>query len=172
MAISIKRKKKNIERLNLIPIMDAIFIFIFFLLMSAQFIDIYELNSDAPSISTVHADDNKKEPLNLVLEVSKSRIKVLTGLDGNLRANIKKKSGKYDFSQLKDILIKIKKSNIEETSVILKPNSMVAYEDLISIMDEVKALPKDAKPFAYKNKKGKRVQTKVLFDQIIFETSI
>ena len=38
---------------NLIPIMDAVFIFIFFLLMSAQFIDIYEINSDAPAVVTI-----------------------------------------------------------------------------------------------------------------------
>ena len=172
MGISIKRKKKGIERLNLIPIMDAIFIFIFFLLMSAQFIDIYEIGSDAPAISTVHPDDNKKDPLNLVLEISKTRIRVLTGLDGTVKSTLQKRAGKYNFKALKAILTKIKKTDFEESSIILKPTSMVPYEDLVLIMDQVKEVPKGVKPFSFKNKKGKLVQTRKLYDQIIFETTI
>ena len=34
---SSRRKKRPEEKLNLVPIMDSVFIFIFFLLMSAQF---------------------------------------------------------------------------------------------------------------------------------------
>ena len=64
-----RRRMKKPPKLNLIPILDAIFIFIFFLLMSAQFIDIYEIGSDAPITST-SSPENKKPPLNLTLELN------------------------------------------------------------------------------------------------------
>ena len=41
---------KKPEKPNLIPIMDAVFIFIFFLLMSAQFIDLFEIGSSVPMV--------------------------------------------------------------------------------------------------------------------------
>ena len=59
-----KRKKKKVERLNLIPILDAVFIFIFFLLMSAQFLEIYQVGSDLP-IATDAPPPKDKDPLNL-----------------------------------------------------------------------------------------------------------
>jgi biopolymer transport protein ExbD len=38
-----RKRKKPEEKLNLVPIMDSVFIFIFFLLMSASFLKIYEI---------------------------------------------------------------------------------------------------------------------------------
>ena len=48
---SSRRKKKPDEKLNLVPIMDSVFIFIFFLLMSAQFIHVMEIGSPVPILS-------------------------------------------------------------------------------------------------------------------------
>ena len=57
-----KKKKDKKVKPNLIPILDAVFIFIFFLLISAQFIDVYEINSDAPAVVTVDRKIDKKKP--------------------------------------------------------------------------------------------------------------
>ncbi len=46
-----KRKKKGYAPLNLVPIMDAVFIFIFFLIMSSSFVKMFEIQSDVPIIS-------------------------------------------------------------------------------------------------------------------------
>ena len=48
-----RKTKKQMAKPNLIPILDAVFIFIFFLLMSANFIKIFEISSDVPIVSTV-----------------------------------------------------------------------------------------------------------------------
>ena len=85
----LKRKKLNkMPKLNLIPILDAIFIFIFFLLMSAQFLDIYEIGSDAPITTTLTQPKPDKEPLNLTLEISNQDVVVKTGVDGNVYKKI------------------------------------------------------------------------------------
>ena len=113
------QRKKTIEKLNIIPILDAVFIFIFFLLMSAQFLEIYEIGSDAPSVKTAETMKDKKPPLNLTLDISKQGITIKTGLDGNVFKTITMTSeGNYDLVKLKQALVDIKKNNIEEIKKI------------------------------------------------------
>ena len=150
--------------------MDAVFIFIFFLLMSAQFVDIYELNSDAPSIKEVADNKNKKPPLNLSLKISKSAVEVRVGLDNILHKKIKKTVDKEYLKELKKTLVAIKLKNIEEESIIFTPTKSVPYKDVIKIMDVVRSVGEEGPPLAAKNQKGTVIKTKNLFHQIIFET--
>jgi len=78
--MKIGHKMKKPEKLNLVPILDSVFIFIFFLLMSAQFVDVYEIGSSVPMMKEAKNEKQEKDPLNLTLEVSKTQIVVKTGL--------------------------------------------------------------------------------------------
>lgn len=167
------RKKNKLVKPNVIPILDAVFIFIFFLLMSAQFLEIYEIGSDAPAVKTVDTQEkNKKLPLNLVLVIEKNKIFVKTGLDENTVATVGEKDSEYDYNKLKEELVKIKKNYMEETSVVLRPSKKVPYKRIVYIMDTVRALDVKEPDLVGKNDKGKTIKTKTLFDQIIFETII
>lgn len=169
------RRSKKIERLNLTPILDAIFIFIFFLLMSAQFIDIHQIGSDAPAIATISEEKKDKEPpLNLTLDIQKDEILVTTGLDNKVFKKIKlhEKDGKLILGELIKTLVLIKTKNIDEKSVIIKPSQDFKYQQLVEVMDAVKKLGKEQGVVKGKSKKGATVQTDTLFDQIIFETVI
>lgn len=168
------KKKKEACKPNVIPILDAVFIFIFFLLMSAQFLEIYEIGSDAPAVKTVSEDrpKDKKPPLNLTLEVAKSSIVIKTGLDGNIYKTIGLKEGEYDLDQLARELVTLKKGHVSETSVIIKPDSKVEYKKIVYIMDTCRELPKETPSIVAKNDKGVTVETRTLFEQIIFETII
>ncbi|PIP88815.1 MAG: hypothetical protein COW01_00075 [Bdellovibrionales bacterium CG12_big_fil_rev_8_21_14_0_65_38_15] len=169
------RRSKKIERLNLTPILDAIFIFIFFLLMSAQFIDIVQIGSDAPAIATISQDKKDKEPpLNLTLDIRKDEIMVTTGLENRVYKKIKiqEQDGKLVLGELIKTLVQIKAKNIDEKSIIIKPNQEFKYQQLVEIMDAVKKLEKTQGVVKGKSKKGNQVQTDTLFDQIIFETVI
>lgn len=173
MAFRARKKKAAPCKPNVIPILDAVFIFIFFLLMSAQFLEIYEIGSDAPAVKTVSEDNkDKKPPLNLTLEVNKSQILVKTGLDGIVAKTIGIKEGNYDFKLLTDTLINLKKKHVGESSVIIKPDSKVEYKKLVFIMDTCREVPGDNPPIVAKNDKGETVETRELFNQIIFETII
>lgn len=165
-----RRKPKKMEKLNVIPILDAVFIFIFFLLMSAQFLKIYEIGSDAPAVTTINDKKDKRPPLNLILDITKSAIDVKTGLDEVLFKSIPAKSGEHDIDALKTALVEIKRSHIDETSIIFRPKSKVPYKNLVKIMDAVRNL--ETGNVTGKNLKGKLVETQTLFDQIIFETII
>lgn len=170
--MKIKRKGNKIKKLNLIPILDAVFIFIFFLLMSAQFLEIYEIDSDAPAVKMVDRDNkDKKEPLNLTLEISKKEIKVLTGVDAKLVTSISKVDKKYDLEKLKKTLVDIKLKNGDETSVVLRPDETVPYNEIIQIIDTARGLRDSEPELVVETKKGE-VKTRKLFEQIIFETII
>jgi biopolymer transport protein ExbD len=170
--MKMKRKNKKQQKLNLIPILDAVFIFIFFLLMSAQFLEIYEIDSDAPAVKMVDKDDKKKkEPLNLTLEISKNKIKVLTGVEAKLVTSIDMKDKEYDLEKLKKTLVDIKMKNSTESSVVLRPSENVPYEQIIKIIDTTRKL-KDSEPELIVETKDGQKKTRKLFDQIIFETII
>lgn len=157
--IAKKRTMKPMEKLNLIPILDAIFIFIFFLLMSAQFVDIYEIGSDAPITSTIDKkQEDDKKPLNLTLKISKNFIEVQTGLDLNLIKRISLNDSDKAIKELQQVLIKLKDQNAKEKSIILKPSKDVPYFQLVKIIDNVKD---------FKAEQGSK---KELFKQVIFET--
>lgn len=162
------KKKKNVK-INVIPILDAVFIFIFFLLMSAQFVDVYEIQTDIPKISTV-TENNKLKPLNLTLKITQQNILITTGVEEKLVEKIERNNGIYDLEKLNRSLIKIKTSNMNEDSIVLKPEKSIAYTDIVTIIDNVRksrfGLIKDTR----QGKEGS--VTDGLFTQVIFETII
>lgn len=161
-----RRQIKKMPKLNLIPILDAIFIFIFFLLMSAQFIDIYEIGSDAPITTSVTQPKQKKEPLNLTIEIKKSGIYVKTGLDGNLY----KKLNLENLGKLNEILIELKNKHPSENSAILKPSSNYQYHKIVKVIDATREVIKPDVYVTSIDEKNRKYASRVLFDKIIFET--
>lgn len=159
------RKLKKPEKLNLIPILDAIFIFIFFLLMSAQFIDIYEIGSDAP-ITATSSPDNKKQPLNLTIELNEEKIVVKTGMDENVYKTYKL----TELSSLNKGLIELKKLHPEEDSAIFKPNKEFKYEKIIKVIDHTREITEKDTYITAIDKNNRKFPSKKLFEKIIFET--
>lgn len=155
-------------KLNLIPIMDAVFIFIFFLLMSAQFIKIYEHAGDAPVVSEAPPiEENNKEPLNLKLKVDKNRITITTGLDENELKRFDLTGDEYDYIKLNDLMmeLKAKKAKKDDDYVIIIPTSRVKYEQIVKVMDAVRFVngPKTNNYDPSKFQDGK------VFDKVVLE---
>ena len=164
-----RKAKRNQERLNLIPILDAVFIFIFFLLMSTQFIKIYEISSDVPILSSSPPPKTKKKPLGLTVTVFSKRIVVSHDKPVKTsKAFRRDDTGKYDLSSLHDYLINLKKRYKSESVVILEPKVDLKYESIIEIMDAVRMMNKTDDPIFMKDKDGIDVQIKTLFHKIIF----
>ncbi len=159
-------------KLNLIPIMDAVFIFIFFLLMSAQFVEIREISSDAPSVAEIEMEKMKKEPLNLTLEISDSVIKIKTGLDSNLKKTFEAKDGEFNMEEFQSYIGVLKSQYIDEETVVFKPDTTIAYERIVKIMDNVRSLKHGKSPVVGKNSKGETIQTNILFEKIVFDAVI
>ena len=173
----VRKQKKSPPKLNLIPILDSVFIFIFFLLMSTQFIEIYQIGSEVPSIKTVDTQkDNDDEPLNLTLKISENEIQIMTGVPLSLYESISLAEGK-GILELQKKLWKIKGNNNDENTVRLRPNPDVSYEHIVKIIDASRkihplAIEKLGLSDNVDNTRPNRVNDIALFENIIFESVI
>ena len=158
-----RRRKKKEQKLNLIPILDAIFIFIFFLLMSAQFLDIYQIGSDAPITST-STEKMDKKPLNLTLVMNKDKITVMTGLD----EKVYKTHSLNDLAALNETLIELKKLHPKESSAILKPARNFKYQKIVKVIDATREITKPNFYITAVDDKNRKFASKKLIWQEIF----
>jgi biopolymer transport protein ExbD len=166
---SSRKRKKPMEKLNLVPIMDAIFIFIFFLLMSATFLKIYEIGSDVPIISDAEPPKDKKDPLALTLTVDTNEMVLSKGIPSKIvRKFARQGDGQFNYEELHQFLISIKKQNLDEDSIILEPVGDLTYDEIVKIMDSVRKMNKTDEAIFKTNKDGIDEKLKELFSKIIF----
>jgi biopolymer transport protein ExbD len=145
------RKIKKIEKLNLVPILDSVFIFIFFLLMSAQFVDVYEIGSSLPMTQEIE-EKKDKDPLNLTLEVSKDQVVVKTGIKNARSRSFASTQG----PELTNYLRELKAMNPKENTMIVKADPKISFQYLVTFID---------------NSQGDRLKKEKLFEQIVFDNS-
>ncbi len=164
-----RRRKKPENKLNLTPIMDAVFIFIFFLMMSANFIKIMEIGSDVPIISESEPPPPEKEPLALQLVIKENEITLLRGTNQTVVEKFNRLGdGKYDLANLHSKLVGFKKTNVNEETIILSPEWEIGYEELINVMDTVRLLENTDEAIFRRNKEGLDEKVQTLFSKIIF----
>jgi biopolymer transport protein ExbD len=160
-----KRIKKKVERPNLIPVLDAVFIFIFFLLMSYTSVKVYEIPSNVPIVSE---SEPKKPPFSLTLVIEEKNITLQQGVAGKVVGTFgKDRKGEYDIPSLRNKLIRIKKRHKKENTIIFEPRVNVEYEELVKIMDAVRTLRRTDETL-FRTIKGVDTKIKNLFDNIIF----
>lgn len=132
-------KKNNLNKptkINVIPILDAVFIFIFFLLLSAQFLDLFELNvskpifKDAPE-TTDNSDGGEVKNFKLIL--NNSQIKLTSGVSENVIF----KTGWSDSSleKLSERIYKLKLQNLKVNSMVIKPSPSLKYKKVVKVID-------------------------------------
>ncbi len=162
-----KKEVPQLERLNIVPIMDAVFIFIFFLLFSAQFVKIFEIETEAPIVSEVPQDQKlDDEPLNLVIKVWDHKIELCTGVDHEVRETYFKNDDNYK-AKMKKELIKLRLSYPKEDQAIIAPAPKIKYEEIIRLIDVVQSIPKGKVLNVIVKEKEKKL--KKIFTQIVLE---
>jgi biopolymer transport protein ExbD len=166
---SSRKRKKPEEKLNLIPIMDSIFIFIFFLLMSATFLKINEVGSDVPIISDSEPPKNEKDPLALTLVIETNEIILSKGIPSRPVQKFQRQAdGLFNYEELHSVLIGIKKEHVKENSIIFEPVGDLTYEEIVKIMDAVRKMNKTDEAIYMPNKEGVDEKLKELFSKIVF----
>lgn len=161
-----RRSDKTIKKPNLIPILDAVFIFIFFLLVTASFIKIFEIPSDVPLVSS---SEPPKKPLALTVKIFENSLNVYTGVPSTLIKKFGKTGeGEYDTQALHEFLIGLKQRHKKEKSVILEPLIDIEYIELVKIMDAMRTMEKTDPAIFVKDKDGVEIKLESLFDSIIF----
>lgn len=172
MQVTRGKRKAGKLQLNLIPILDAVFIFIFFLLSTAQFVEIRETQIDIPKVSVIEVDKNEKDPLALTLTVAEDKIEIVTGLEQKIYKEIVAKNNIFDMGDLHRSLVELKLKHPEETTAIIIPQEGVKYKNIVSILDHIKVLAPKEKSIAYVDSKGEKKETRKLFYNISFGEKI
>jgi biopolymer transport protein ExbD len=144
-------KIKKPEKLNLVPILDSVFIFIFFLLMSAQFVEVYEIGSSIPMSKNIDEEKTKKDPLNLTLEIFPQQIIVKTGL----RQIQSRSFAHHEKMGIKNYLQSLKQKHPDENTMIVRADSKITFQNLITVIDSTQG--------RINAREGK------LFEQIVFD---
>lgn len=164
-----RKRKRPEEKLNLVPIMDSVFIFIFFLLMSASFLKIYEIGSPIPIVSEQEPPKQEKEPLALTMVLDTNEITLSTGVPSKpLQKFTRAAGGEFNYDEIHSVLIGIKKQNIDEDTIIFEPVGDLTYEEIVKVMDAVRVMNKLDEAIFKPNKEGIDEKIKNLFDKIIF----
>ena len=164
-----KRKSKEIKKPNLIPILDAVFIFIFFLLMSSSFINIFEIESNVPMVSSEPPPEREEEPLALTLQIDAGQLTLRAGIPSQEIGTFGKTAdGSYDLFSLREKLFELKKENLTERTIIFLPIVDLEYGELVRIMDAVRILHRTDESLYYTNEDGLDVRIRELFGNIIF----
>lgn len=162
-----RHKDNTTQKPNLIPILDAVFIFIFFLLMSASFLQIFEINSDVPMVSS--APPPKRPPLAFTIKVFSSRVTFYRGVPSRAVTSFSKNAeGEYPYEEIRNYMLNLKKKYPKERTMILEPIVDVNYEVIVKLMDSVRLLKKTDDSIYYKDKDGLDVKVEMLFDNIVF----
>lgn len=162
-------RKKPEEKLNLVPIMDSVFIFIFFLLMSASFLKIYEIGSPIPIVSDKEPLKDEKDPLALSMILDTNEITLLRGVPQKVIQKFKKNpAGEFNYEEIHQVMINLKKSNLTEDTILFEPVGDLTYDELVKVMDAVRVLNKMDEAIFKPNKEGIDEKVKELFNKIIF----
>jgi biopolymer transport protein ExbD len=126
------------ETLNLIPIMDAIFLFIFFLLTSSQVIKFFEINSDAPIVQEGSKNENN-EKLMLRAVIKNDSISLYRGEPSKLISTIPLGDLESGLEKFKYQLIGVKKSNPLEKEITLAPTKDISFQTIVNVLDVIRS---------------------------------
>lgn len=126
----------NEPKINIIPLMDVIFIFIFFLLMSVQFFEYFQITSSNPITKTpqqVPKDDTK--PKQFKVQVANDSVEFTEGMEEKVLAKFN--NDEADKKKLRDFMRKIKNDFPDENSMIIKPYRDISFERIVDVIDSV-----------------------------------
>jgi len=131
-------KKIEIPKINVVPILDAVFIFIFFLLNNTQIMDFFQITTSKPVIK----DLQQIPPYELKGKFFKTK---LTTENIQVTQDVTEKvvntfswtpEGMKD---LKTFLIQLKMKNPSEKSMVIKSRGDVKYKRIVEVIDTVQS---------------------------------
>jgi biopolymer transport protein ExbD len=163
-----KRTQPVNEKVNLVPMMDAIFNFIFFLLITSSFISIFQISSPLPIISDKQPLELDKKPLALTVSIDASRVIVKTGVPSKVVQTFSKEGEDYPWENIHQYFVETKKKYMHEDSAIIEPDNAVTYSDIVKLMDSIRIMKKTDESLYSKDAQGVPVKLELLFSTVLF----
>jgi biopolymer transport protein ExbD len=155
--------------------LDSIFNFIFFLLVSSSFTTIKEISSPVPILSSTQ-DLQKDDPLLLTITMDEQKIEIKTGLQSSViktfpRIALQPIETSIDWKDFDDQLTSLKKKYPLENAAILLPSDQISYTDLVYLIDHLRGetvATSDTVNTVDQEEKIKTSQKPILFPDIYF----
>lgn len=154
-------------RLNLVPMVDAMFNILFFILITSAFISILQIPSPLATVSDKEPPLDKP-PLALTLSIDEGKIIVSSGIPSKTIQTFQKSELDYPWDEIHLYLIDLKKKYPLENTAILEPDKAVAYKDIIKLMDAARVLRREEEALYGKDTDGVPVRLEFLFENLIF----
>ena len=134
-----KNKGKGIERLNLIPILDAIFIFIFFLLLSVDFVQLGEIAIKVDPLESLDSGGEGKKKIFVNVFLKNKEVIIKANYKGLKEKNILKiDKEKMYLKDLRKKLIGLKKKMPEQRGIKVWPSDTISYDMVLKVVEVVK----------------------------------
>ena len=164
-----RRKVEQEEvKINLVPMVDAVFNIIFFILITSVFVSMQQISSPLPILSSKPPLNEDKKPLALTLSIDENKVVISSGIPMKVMQTFNKEGTDFPWDAIHLYLIELKKKYPHEDSAIIEPDKVVAYAEIIKLMDVIRILSKNDEPLYGKDEAGVPVKLGLLFSTVIF----
>ncbi len=130
------KKNKLVAKPQLVPVMDAMFIMIFFILSTAEFLKIAEIGSDLPVMKLSTEENPKKKKMILRMLLSTEKLTLVNEADQTQLFSNPWDENVYQL--LNDKVRSIKNDYPDEERVVVVPDLSIKYDILVKALDAVR----------------------------------
>lgn len=160
--------------LNLAPILDIIVSIVPMLLLSVAFVQVKMIETPVPQVvaeAAKRADD--KSETTVTLKVAKKGFTIEVVKDGKgTPTAVPNKDGKWDLEGLQAAAFRVKEQFPQVFRIDMAPDADVNLRDLVAVMDKMRKNPADRKVAFVDPKDNQKVETDLMFPQILFANVI
>jgi biopolymer transport protein ExbD len=161
--------------LNLAPILDIIVSIVPLLLLSIAFVQVKMIDTSVPQVVAEAAQRaNEKSETTVALKVSKAHGFVFeVSKDGKTDpVTVNNKGAEWDLDALNAAAFGIKQKHPEVFRVDLSPDKDVNLNELVHVMDHLRKSPNDQKVAFTDPASGQKVETELMFPNVLFANVI
>jgi biopolymer transport protein ExbD len=162
--------------LNLAPILDIIVSIVPLLLLSVAFIQVKMIDTSVPTVVAEAAQKaNEKSETSVSLSVSKTKGFVFeVSKDGKTQApiTVPNKNNGWDIDGLHAVAFSIKEKHPEVLRLDMSPEADVGLAELVSVMDKLRNNPESRKLAFVDPSNGQKIETDLLFPNILFSNVV
>ncbi|MGZ3768088.1 MAG: ExbD/TolR family protein [Bdellovibrio sp.] len=176
-ARKIKINHNSEFELDLAPLLAVMVKLVPVLLVSSAFVQMMVIETELPQVvnEAIKREEKNPTPTNIALEVdAKDGIRIVVTEKGQEKVEtVPLKNGSFDYANLHQKLVAVKKGHPEIFKLELNPDGKVPYNDIVKIMDEARqARDNNVKFPVFDTKQGKNVETNYMFPEIIFANTM
>ncbi len=165
--------------LDLSPMLALMVTLIPIMLLATVFVKVTIIESALPQVvqKAIEEDrNNKNKKISIQLNMKKNKsfyLNISKGKRSRKSIKISSRGGQWDLNRLHTQLVTIKQKYPRTFRIDLVPAESVSYEDIVKVIDEARGTKsEDPKLYIRDKESNKRVETTVMFPDIIFSNVV